>query len=73
MLNTYTADDDHNSPFMWVKVCFYFRIAGMILICVTPILILVPFYLIKRDQWSQEVFKKAYGAYLEGTRVEIRQ
>ena len=56
VLNTYTANDDLNSPFYWIKVCYYCRIVGMCLIFTLPILLFVPFYFKKRDQWSTEAF-----------------
>lgn len=69
MLNIYTDDDDLNSPFKWVVVCYYCRVVGMVLISAMPILFLVPFYCFKRDKWNTEAFKKIYGALLEGTRI----
>ena len=56
ILNTYTADDDLNSPFQWVEACYYCRILGMYLIITMPILFLVPLYCMKRDEWSTEAF-----------------
>ena len=49
VLNTYTADDDLNSAFYWVRACYYCRIVGMCLVLAVPIIILVPFYCIKRN------------------------
>ena len=72
VLNTYTAEEDLNSPFMWVQACYYCRVVGMYLTVTTPLLLLVPLYCIKRDEWSNESFKRVYGALLEGTRVELR-
>ena len=46
--------------FIWVKACHYCRIIGMYLIVALPILLIVPFYLIKRDEWDTESFEKAY-------------
>ena len=73
VLNTYTADDDINSPFYWIKVCYYCRIVGMCLIFALPILLFVPLYFRKRDLWSNESFQKVYGSLLEGTRVKFRE
>ena len=72
ILNTYTAEEDWNSPFYWIKVCYYCRMVGIYLIIATPIFLLVPLYFIQRDEWSTEAFQKVYGALLEGTRVELR-
>ena len=72
ILNSYTAEDDVNSPFMWVKACHYCRIIGLYLIVPLPILLIVPFYLIKRDEWNTEAFEKVYGVLFEGTRIKLR-
>ena len=73
ILNTYTADDDFNSPYYWIKACYYSRIVGMILIFALPILLFLPLYFRKRDQWNTDAFQKVYGALLDGTRVELRE
>lgn len=73
MLNSYTADDDVNSPYKWVRACYYCRIVGVYLLFALPLFFFIPFYLMKRDEWSTETFKKVYGTFLEGTRVDLRE
>ena len=73
VLNTHTADDDFDSPFLWVKVCAYCRLFGLFLTFALPILLFIPFYCIKRDKWNTKEFRNVYGVFLEGTRVELRE
>ena len=56
ILNTYTAEEDWNSPFYWVRVCYYCRMVGIYLIIAAPIFFLVPLYFMKRDEWSTPAF-----------------
>ena len=73
VLNIHTSEQDQNSPFLWVKVSYWFGISGLILIVALPILLFLPFYCLKRKQWSTEAFRKKYGALLEGTRTKLRE
>ena len=73
VLNLYTAQNALESPFLWVRICYYCSIFSLILIVVVPFFIFVPLYLKRRDKWSTDVFQKVYGALLEGTRVDLRE
>ena len=67
VLNMHTVDWE--SPFEWVQVSNSAGLVGLILIAALPIAVFVPIYFRKRALWSDEEFKKTYGALLEGTRI----
>ena len=69
VLNIHSSEGNENSPFLWVKVSYWFAFAGLILIVALPILLFLPFYCLKRKEWSTEAFQGKYGALLEGTRT----
>ena len=73
VLNLYTAENALESPFLWVRICYYCSIFSLVLIITVPFFIFVPLYFKRRDKWSTDAFQKVYGALLEGTRVDLRE
>ena len=73
ILNIHTAENAQDSPFLWVRICYYCSIFSLILVIAVPFLLFVPLYCKRRQKWSTEAFQKVYGALLEGTRVDLRQ
>ena len=54
VLNMHTAN--WQSPFEWVEVSNYSGLVGLILVALLPILVFIPFYCLRRAQWSTVKF-----------------
>ena len=71
VLNMHTVN--WQSPFKWVSLSNYSGLIGLILVAFLPILVLVPFYCLRRAHWSTVEFQSTYGSLLEGTRLKLRE